>query len=58
MDERVTGPLKWFNDAKGCGFMARDGFKSQAECQHGEFKIEQGPKGRAAAEVRKVQAES
>ncbi len=25
MSERVTGTVKWFNDAKGFGFIARDG---------------------------------
>ncbi|MEZ4639216.1 MAG: cold shock domain-containing protein [Caldilineaceae bacterium] len=67
--ERVTGTVKWFNDAKGFGFIAReggpdvfvhhsaivaDGFRSLAEGQRVEFTIEQGPKGPAAADVQKI----
>ena len=70
MSERVTGTVKWFNDAKGFGFIARDGggsdvfvhysvvggdgFKSLAEGQRVEFSIEQGPKGMTATNVRKL----
>jgi CspA family cold shock protein len=65
--ERVTGTVKWFNDAKGFGFIARDegedvfvhyssvegdGFRSLSENQRVEFGIEQGPKGLQAVHVR------
>ena len=67
MTERVTGTVKWFNDAKGFGFIARDegedvfvhyssvegdGFRSLSENQRVEFGIEQGPKGLQAVQVR------
>ncbi len=70
MSNRETGTVKWFNDAKGFGFIARDsgggdvfvhyssvtsqGFKSLAEGQRVEFTVEQGPKGLAATNVKKV----
>jgi CspA family cold shock protein len=67
--DRLTGTVKWFNDAKGFGFIGRDGgpdvfvhftaiessgFKSLAEGDKVEFEIVQGQKGPQAANVRKI----
>jgi CspA family cold shock protein len=64
--ERETGTVKWFNDAKGYGFIAREfgedvfvhysaiqdtGFRSLHENQRVEFTVEQGPKGLQATNV-------
>jgi CspA family cold shock protein len=66
VSERETGTVKWFNDAKGFGFIEReggedvfvhhtaiqaDGFKSLSENQKVEFKVEQGDKGLQAVDV-------
>jgi cold shock protein len=67
--ERISGTVKWFNDAKGFGFISREGgpdvfvhysgiegggFKSLAEGDQVEFEIVQGEKGPQAANVRKL----
>lgn len=67
--EREVGVVKWFDEKKGYGFIARktggdvfvhysdifaEGFRSLSEGDQVEFTLKQNRKGPAAADVRKL----
>ncbi|MFT5577089.1 MAG: CspA family cold shock protein [Bermanella sp.] len=69
MSTRITGSVKWFNNAKGFGFITQnegddifvhfrsirgDGYKTLDEGQAVEFTMVEGPKGFQAEDVVKM----
>jgi CspA family cold shock protein len=70
MSDRVTGTVKWFNNAKGFGFITREdldgdifvhfrsiqgeGYRTLNEGEDVEFVLTEGPKGLQAEDVAKL----
>lgn len=73
MSERHSGTVKWFNNARGYGFITRgegsedvfvhyrnirgEGYRSLAEGQAVEFGVVEGDKGLQAEDVAALQTE-
>jgi CspA family cold shock protein len=69
MSDRIQGIVKWFNNAKGFGFITRDngddifvhfrsirgeGYRTLTQGQSVEFELVEGPKGLLAEDVLKL----
>ena len=70
LKDMASGTVKWFNEAKGFGFISPDdggedlfahfsaiqgqGFKTLREAQKVSFDVTTGPKGKQAANIRSM----